>query len=69
MPGLFGWINRDEKSNSNTHDTTPVDVQKRMAEGEELYLLDVREPHEFRDAHVPGSVLICGAHGRPPLPV
>lgn len=58
MPGLFGWMNRDENNNRDSHDTTPADVQKRLAEGEELYLLDVREPHEFKDAHVPGSVLI-----------
>ena len=65
MPDLFGWMNRGEHSkeaNNNEQrehqDTTPADVQRRMAAGEDLHLLDVREPHEFREAHVPGSVLI-----------
>lgn len=68
MSGIFGWMKRDENSNGNTnsnresHDTTPADVQKRLAEGEELYLLDVREPHEYKEAHVPGSMLIPLGH-------
>lgn len=56
MPGLFGWLSRD--SSGESHDTTPADVQQRLADGEKLYLLDVREPHEFKEAHVPGSVLV-----------
>ena len=62
MPDLFGWMNREENSYKEHHDTTPADVQRRMAQGEELHLLDVRELHEFRDAHVPGSVLIPLGH-------
>lgn len=65
MPDLFGWMKRSEKSNKDNNkeqrehqDTTPSDVQRRMAEGENIHLLDVREPHEFKEAHVPGSVLI-----------
>ena len=51
MPGLFNWLHSD-------HDTTPVAVQQRLEQGENLYLLDVRELHEYREAHVPGSTLI-----------
>lgn len=55
MP-LFDWM---KKTNTpDGHDTTPADVQRRLAEGEQLYLLDVREPHEYREAHIPGSVLV-----------
>jgi rhodanese-related sulfurtransferase len=38
--------------------TTAVALQERMANGEMLFLLDVREPHEFKYAHIAGSVLI-----------
>lgn len=37
---------------------TPVEVQHRLARGERLYLLDVREREEFVEAHIPDSVLI-----------
>lgn len=31
-------------------------LQKRLANGDPLFLLDVREPREFRIAHIAGSV-------------
>ncbi|MCS6839709.1 MAG: rhodanese-like domain-containing protein [Roseiflexus sp.] len=37
---------------------TPVEVQQRLARGERLYLLDVREREEYVEAHIPDSVLI-----------
>lgn len=39
---------------------SPVDVKKYMAEHEpETYqLLDVRQPREFAESHLPGAVLI-----------
>jgi rhodanese-related sulfurtransferase len=37
---------------------TPVEVQQRLAQGERLYLLDVREREEYAEAHIPDSVLI-----------
>jgi rhodanese-related sulfurtransferase len=61
MPGLFGWLNPNNDSKDG-HDTTPADVQARLADGERIYLLDVREPHEFREAHVPDSVLVPLGH-------
>ncbi len=54
MPGLFGWLN----TNGNPGNTSAIEVQRRLSEGEQLYLLDVREPDEYRDAHVPDSVLV-----------
>lgn len=37
---------------------TPVEVQQRLARGDRLYLLDVREHEEYVEAHIPDSVLI-----------
>lgn len=37
---------------------TPAEVQQRLARGERLYLLDVREREEYVEAHIPDSVLI-----------
>lgn len=34
----------------------PWDVQRRLAAGEPLLLLDVREPAEFAALHIPGSI-------------
>jgi rhodanese-related sulfurtransferase len=37
---------------------TPHDVQRRLASGEKLSLIDVREPSEFQLARIPGAELI-----------
>lgn len=37
---------------------TPVEMQRRLARGERLYLLDVREREEYAESHIPDSVLI-----------
>jgi rhodanese-related sulfurtransferase len=37
---------------------SPADVQKRIDAGEKLFLIDVREPHEFAIAKIEGAVLI-----------
>jgi rhodanese-related sulfurtransferase len=39
-------------------ETTPQDIKRRLDAGENLYLIDVREPEEFRIAHIPGAELI-----------
>jgi rhodanese-related sulfurtransferase len=36
----------------------PADVQRQLAQGERLFLLDVREPAEYVEARVAGSTLI-----------
>ncbi len=35
-----------------------TELKNKIAQGEVLFLLDVREPHEFNYAHIAGSVLI-----------
>jgi len=37
---------------------TPAEVQQRLAQGERLYILDVREQYEYAEARVAGSTLI-----------
>jgi rhodanese-related sulfurtransferase len=37
---------------------TPREVKQRLEAGEKLRLIDVREPFEFRQAHIDGSELI-----------
>lgn len=37
---------------------TPQEVERRLHDGEQLLVLDVREPHEFRQGHIVGSTLI-----------
>jgi rhodanese-related sulfurtransferase len=37
---------------------TPAEVKQRLASGEKLRLIDVREPFEFQQAHIDGSELI-----------
>jgi rhodanese-related sulfurtransferase len=39
-------------------ETTPQDVQLRLASGEKLLLIDVREPAEFQMARIPDAELI-----------
>jgi rhodanese-related sulfurtransferase len=39
-------------------ETTPQDIQRRIAAGEKLLLVDVREPAEFQVARIPGAELI-----------
>lgn len=34
------------------------DLKERLDTGETLFILDVREPHEFDAARIPGSILI-----------
>ena len=37
---------------------TPTEFQARLQAGENLFLLDVREPSEFEAGHAPGAVLV-----------
>jgi len=36
----------------------PQEVKRRLASGERLHLIDVREPHEFAQAKIEGAALI-----------
>ena len=37
---------------------SPQEVKHRLDSGEKLHLIDVREPHEFEQARLPGADLI-----------
>jgi len=41
-----------------TFETTPQDIQRRLAAGEKILLIDVREPAEFQIACIGGAELI-----------
>lgn len=51
MPGWFGH-------KESIPEVTPAEVQQRQTQQAHLYLLDVREPNEYAEAHVAGSTLI-----------
>lgn len=36
------------------HDITPIDLDRRIREGESFHLIDVREPHEHEDFNIGG---------------
>src|ERR1051325_139718 len=42
----------------NEWETTSVDLKKRLDAGDEVFVLDVREPNEYQICRIPGSVLI-----------
>jgi rhodanese-related sulfurtransferase len=39
-------------------ETTPQEIQRRIAAGEKIHLIDVREPSEFAVARIAGAELI-----------
>lgn len=39
-------------------EVSPAEVKQRLAAGEKLHLIDVREPHEFAIAKIEGATLI-----------
>lgn len=49
---MFNW------KRTTTADWTPADLQARLSADEQLLVLDVRQPDEYREGHVRGSVLI-----------
>jgi rhodanese-related sulfurtransferase len=51
---VFGFFKRGNDESV----ITPEDVQRRQAEGERLFILDVREPAEYAEGHIAGSKLI-----------
>lgn len=38
--------------------TQPADLQKRLEQDPDIFILDVREPFEYRQGHIPGARLI-----------
>ncbi len=51
---MFNFFNRKADSS----ELTPEDIQQRQAAGEDLFILDVREPAEYVEAHIGGSKLL-----------
>ena len=44
-----------DDARKNIQECTVSDVQQRLANGESLLLIDVREESEFASAHIPGA--------------
>lgn len=51
---MFNFLNRKPSPS----EITPEEIQRRQALGEQLYIVDVREPDEYAEAHIGGSKLI-----------
>jgi rhodanese-related sulfurtransferase len=51
---VFNVFNRK----ADPAEVTAEDIQRRQAADERLFLLDVREPAEYAEAHIAGSKLI-----------
>ncbi len=45
-----------DEARSRIHETTIDEIKERMASGEEVRLVDVREESEWEDGHLPGAV-------------
>ena len=48
----------EEAAQERLPEITPVALKERLDEGEGVFVLDVREPHEFEIARIPGTTLI-----------
>jgi rhodanese-related sulfurtransferase len=44
------------EARGRVREITPQDVMQHLEGGEEVLVLDVREPHEFAQGHLPGAV-------------
>lgn len=51
---MFKFFNKT----ATAAETTPQEVARRLAQGEQLLVLDVRQPDEYAEGHVGGSTLI-----------
>lgn len=57
--GMFGLGYTKEGSLSNSYNKIRVDeVRSLIAKGENIVLLDVREPHEYEETRIEGAILI-----------
>jgi len=48
----------DEESAGKGWDITPKELAERLAEGNHIRIIDVREPHEWEISHIEGAELI-----------
>ena len=49
---------QEEAARERLPEIAPVDLKVRLDAGDDLFVLDVREPHEFEIARIPGTTLI-----------
>lgn len=47
-----------EKGRQHPHEISNEELQRRLAAGEPLVVLDVREPEEYAAGHIPGAILV-----------
>jgi len=45
-------------NSANSWETTSVELKKRLDAGDDVFILDVRDPNEYQICRIPGSVLI-----------
>lgn len=55
---MFGWL----KPSKDFEEISAQEVANRLAKGEKLQIIDVREPNEFAAGHIPGAKLIPLGH-------
>ena len=48
----------EAKEQGKMDEITPLELTARLDRGDDIFILDVREPHEFDIARIPGSTLI-----------
>ena len=51
-------VGLEDEASDPESDITPHDLKEWLDQGEEISVLDVREPHEFEICRIPGSTLI-----------
>jgi glyoxylase-like metal-dependent hydrolase (beta-lactamase superfamily II)/rhodanese-related sulfurtransferase len=57
--GISTWQSEGLPTTSgDVQDISPQDLAQKLASGEDLMVVDVREPWEFAQGHVPGAMLI-----------
>ncbi len=53
-----GFLNLVNDAKSRIHQTTPEEVHERMSRGEQFWLIDIREDHEWDQGHIVGAIHI-----------
>src|SRR5208282_3353244 len=58
----FCGVRGEEESESNLHvpEITPRELKQRLDRGDDLYILDVREPHEYQICNLNGHLIPLG---------
>jgi molybdopterin/thiamine biosynthesis adenylyltransferase/rhodanese-related sulfurtransferase len=56
--GFCGIVPESESEDSDLPEILPAELAERIRRGDEFDLIDVREPHEWDIAHIPGARLV-----------